>query len=71
MKKLILHGVQIGIGDDAQDLLIFLKNHMTLDEFDTVFGYAQYKKKAYFQDKDHHHFKVEYEDDVCLISEIE
>ena len=70
MKKIILHGARINVDDDARELIIFLENHVTRDEFETIFGYAKYKQKAYFQDRDRHHFEVSYDDGTYTINDI-
>jgi hypothetical protein len=69
MKKIMLHGMSINVDEDDRGLVLYLEDHLTREEFDTIFGYARYKKQAYFQDHDRHHFSVVYDDDVYTIDE--
>ncbi len=69
MKELNLHGRRINMDDNASELTIYLENHLTVDEFQTIFGYAKHYKTAYFQDNERHHFVIEYDDGIYTVDE--
>ncbi len=69
MKEIILHGCRINMDDDANDLRLYLEDHLETDEFQTIFGYAKHKGTAYFQDDERHHFFIEFDDDVYTVNE--
>lgn len=60
MEKEILHSCEINYEDEAKEALMYLENHLDLEEFKTIFDQARSHGKAYFQDRAGHHFLVEY-----------
>ena len=62
MKKVELYGCYINYEDDAREATSYLENHLNQKEFQTIFNYARYHQKAYFQDINRRHFMVKYEE---------
>lgn len=60
MKNIVLHNCRINFEDDAKDVAIYLENHLSLDEFKTLFDHAHDHREAFFQDRNGHHFMIEY-----------
>jgi hypothetical protein len=55
-----LNGYDVNYDDNEKEVLRYLDNHLDREEVETIFDHARYKGEAYFQDREGHHFIVEY-----------
>ncbi|EKE10954.1 MAG: hypothetical protein ACD_15C00166G0002 [uncultured bacterium] len=69
MKELVLHGCKINCEEEARDVLLYVEDKLELDEFETLFDHAKFHDKAYFQDRDGHHYLIEYKGGEYFILE--
>jgi hypothetical protein len=67
MNTLHLHSCHINYDNDAKEGVIFLENHLDLKEFETLFGYAKDHREAFFQDREGHHYEIEYKSEQYFL----
>ena len=60
MEKAVLHSCEINYEEGSKEVLFHLENHLGLEEFKTIFDHARLHGKAYFPDREGHHFMLEY-----------
>ncbi len=67
MKTIILHNCHINFDETIKDVEIYLESHLNLNEFQTLFNHAHLHQEAYFQDRNGHHYAIEYKNEEYFV----